>query len=177
MTSIRRYTAPARAMHWLVVLILAVSIPVGLWMVYLEPADEAFKLRLYNIHESLGVTVFVVVVLRLIYRRLVPPPPLPEGTPALIHLAAGVTHMALYALLLIQPVLGFLGTNAWGFPFRWFGLFGVPSPIGRQETLAPILSALHWWGAAALILLVGGHLTGVAYHMLIRRDGLLRRML
>lgn len=177
MVAVLRYSAAARGLHWLVVLLLTVSIPAGVWMIYFEPADEAFKLRLYNIHESLGVLVFVLVLLRLLVRWLRPPPPLPPGTPMPIRLAAHATHVALYGLLLVQPVLGFLGTNAWGFPLRWFGLFTIPAPIGREVALAPVLSALHWWGAVCLLLLIGGHLAGVVYHTLIRRDGLLRRML
>eukprot|EP01035_Chromulina_nebulosa_P043576 gene43576-59022_t len=57
-----RYTAPARLLHWLtVVLVLAIAV-LGIWITQFEPAEEAFKFRLYNIHESLGVIVFVLVL-------------------------------------------------------------------------------------------------------------------
>ena len=60
MTPALRYTATSRWLHWLTAALLAVIIPVGIWIHYFEPADETFKLRLYNVHESLGVIVFVI---------------------------------------------------------------------------------------------------------------------
>lgn len=176
MTSVLRYTATSRWLHWLTAALLAVIIPLGIWIRYFEPANEAFKLRLYNIHESLGVIVFVIVLIRLVNRHRNPPPPLPVDTPAAIRLAAAVSHAALYALLVLMPITGFLATNAWGFPLSVFGVLPLPSPLGKDEDIAKLLSFLHWCGAIAIILLILGHLAGVIYHTFIRRDGLLQRM-
>ena len=172
-----RYPAASRWLHWLTAALVPVIIVAGIWIHYFEPADEAFKLRLYNIHESLGVIVFVLVLIRLWNRYRNPPPALPADTPAAIRIAAHATHIALYALLVIMPVIGFLATNAWGFPLSVFGVLPLPSPVGKDEDLAKLLSLLHWCGAIAIVLLIAGHLTGVIYHTFIRRDGLLRRML
>lgn len=81
------------------------------------------------------------------------------------------------ALLLLMPVIGFLATNAWGFPLSVFGVLPLPVPLGKNEDLAKLLSLLHWSGAIAIVLLIGAHLMGVIYHTFIRRDGLLHRML
>jgi cytochrome b561 len=176
MTATLRYTASSRWLHWLTAALIFIVIIAGVWIRYFEPANEAFKLRLYNIHESLGVIVFVLALLRLVNRYRNPPPPLPADTPAVIHFAAHVTHMALYALLLLMPVIGFLATNAWGFPLSVFGVLPLPSPVGKDEDLAKLLSLLHWCGAIAIGLLIAGHLAGVIYHTFVRRDGLLQRM-
>jgi len=176
MTPALRYTSPARWLHWVMAPMLGVIIVVGLWMVFFEPADQSFKLQLYNFHESLGVTVWVLALIRLAYRFRNPPPPLPADTPAMVRLGAHVTHLALYALLLLMPVIGFLATNAWGFPLSLFGVLPLPSPVGKDEALAKILSLLHWIGAIAIIALIAGHIMGVVYHTFIRRDGLLKRM-
>lgn len=173
----QRYAPAARAMHWLTAAIIAVVIVMGVWIAYFEPADEPFKLRLYNVHESLGVVVFVLSLARLAYRLGHPAPPLPPETPGPIRLAAHATHVALYVLLLVMPVLGFLATNAWGFPLTVFGVLPLPAPYGKNEALANVLSALHLTGAIAIVLLIGGHIAGVVYHTFIRRDGLLRRMI
>lgn len=172
-----RYVASARWLHWVMAALVAGVIVGGIWIKYFEPANEAFKLRLYNLHESTGVVVFVLALIRLLNRWRHPPPPLAPGTPAIIHLAAGVTHAALYALLLLMPVVGFLATNAWGFPLTVYGVLPMPVPLGKNEDLAKLLSLLHWSGALAMVLLIGGHLVGVVYHTFVRRDGLLRRML
>lgn len=172
-----RYAPAARALHWITAAIIAVVIVVGVWIHYFEPADEPFKLRLYNVHESLGVVVFALTLARLAYRLGHPAPPLPHDTPGPIRVAAHLTHAALYVLLLVMPVLGFLATNAWGFPLKVFGALPLPSPLGKDEALAKVLSALHWSGALAFVVLIAGHLGGVVHHTFIRRDGLLRRMI
>jgi cytochrome b561 len=172
-----RYAAPARCIHWLTVAAASVIILLGLWIAYFRPEEEAFKLRLYNIHESLGVTVWVLTLIRLAYRRRHPPPPLPADTPAAIRLAAHATHVSLYVLLLTLPIIGFLATNAWGFPLSVFGVLPLPAPVGKDEELAKLLALAHRIGAFAIIALIGGHVAGALYHTLIRKDGLLHRML
>jgi len=172
-----RYAPSSRWLHWLTAVLVVVVIVFGIWIRYFEPANEAFKLRLYNIHESFGVIVFVLTLIRVVNRWRHPPPPLPPDTPAVIRLAAHTSHMALYALLLLMPVIGFLATNAWGFPLSVFGVLPLPVPLGKDEDLAKILSFLHWCGAITIVLLIGAHLMGVIYHTFIRRDGLLHRML
>lgn len=172
-----RYAPSSRWLHWITAVLVAVVIVFGIWIYYFEPADQAFKLRLYNIHESLGVIVFVLTLIRILNRYRHPPPPLPADTPAIIHLAARTSHMALYALLVLMPVIGFLATNAWGFPLSVFGVLPLPSPVGKDEDLAKLLSLLHWSGAIAIVSLIGAHLMGVIYHTFIRRDGLLHRMM
>lgn len=172
----RRYVAGARWLHWSMALLIVAIAALGIWMTSFEPADEAFKLGLYNVHESLGVTVFALALLRLGVRWTNPPPPLPHGTPAAVRLAAGVSHASLYVLMLTMPIIGFLATNAWGFPLSWFELLPLPSPVGKDVDAAAVLSTLHWIGALALGAIVVAHLLGTAYHVLVRRDRLLDRM-
>lgn len=173
-----RYSSTARWLHGIVALVvLLVVIPAGIWIRYFEPADQALKMRLYNIHESLGVIVFVLVLARLVWRWLFPPPPWPSGTPAWIRLASGFSHASLYALLILMPVTGFLATNAWGFPLSVFELLPLPSPVGKDEALAKALSFTHWCGAIAMGVLICAHLFGAIYHRFIARDALARRMI
>ena len=177
MTTVPRYAASSRWLHWLTALLLLFIIPLGVWIAYFEPADESFKMRLYNVHESLGVLVFVLVLARIVNRFLNPPPPLPPDMPAWMRFAAHANHVGLYLLLLLMPLTGFLATNAWGFPLSVFDVLPIPSPVGKDEALAKVLSFLHWCGAIAIGLLIVGHLAGVVHHSFVRRDGLLRRML
>src|SRR5690606_16068256 len=126
---------------------------------------------------SLGVIVWLLTLMRLVYRRRHPPPPLPADTPAAIRTAAHASHVLLYVLLLTLPVIGFLATNAWGFPLSVFGVLPLPSPVGKDEELAKILALLHRIGALSIIALIGVHIAGALYHTFIRKDALLRRML
>ncbi|MDM0012088.1 cytochrome b/b6 domain-containing protein [Variovorax sp. J22P168] len=177
MTPVSRYAASSRWLHWITVLLLLAIIPLGIWIAFFEPADENFKMRLYNLHESLGVLVFVLVLVRVVNRHLNPPPPLPIEMPGWMRMAAHANHIALYAMLLLMPLTGFLATNAWGFPLSWFGVLPIPSPLGKNEEIAKALSFLHGCGAIAIGVLIVAHLAGVVHHVMIRRDGVLRRML
>lgn len=172
-----RYTLTARWLHWLTVAAVLVIGTLGLWIGWAPPDDEAFKLRLYNIHESIGILMLPLTAFRLFWRWTHPPPPaVPQ--PAPLQAAAWASHALLYLLLLTMPVVGFLATNAWGFPLRIFGLVPVPSPIGRDEALAPVLTSLHGWMALVLGLVVLIHASAaLVWHGAIRRDGTLRRML
>lgn len=177
MKPVSRYAASSRWLHWLTVLLLLVILPLGVWIGFFEPDDEAFKLRLYNVHESLGVLMFVLVLIRIVNRRLNPPPPLPPDMPAWMRSVARANHIGMYALLVLMPMIGFLATNAWGFPLSLFNVLPIPFPLGKDEALAKVLSFLHLCGAIAIGLMILGHLAGVVHHTFIRRDGLLGRML
>ncbi len=172
-----RYSATARALHWITVAAVLLLVVMGVRIAFFAPEDEALKLRLYNIHESTGVTVFVLTALRLLWRAGHPPPPITPPLPATLALVAHLNHAALYALLLTMPVVGFVATNAWGFPFVWFGLIPFPVPIGQNEALAKVFSAIHFGMAITLVALVAAHVAGALYHHFLRRDDTLRRML
>lgn len=172
-----QYRPPAKLLHWVTALIvMAVVIPAGVWIRYFEPADQALKMRLYNLHESFGVVVFALVLLRLVVRWLYPPPAWPVGTSAWVRLLAGLSHSSLYALLILMPVTGFLATNAWGFPLKVFEVIPLPSPIGKDEELAKALSFTHWCGAVSMGVLLAAHLLGAITHRFVARDALARRM-
>ncbi len=172
-----RYPSTARWFHWITVVLLAVLATVGIWGTSFEPKDEALKDLLSDIHESLGVALFAIDALRLLRRLGNPPAMLPSRLPRMVRAAARANHALLYALLLVQPVIGFLATNAWGFPLTWARLVKLPSPIGHDETIAPVLSSVHEWGAIVLAVLVALHLCGVVYHGVVRRDGVVQRMI
>lgn len=172
-----RYPITARWFHWITVVLLIVLATAGVWGTSFEPKDEALKDLLSDIHESTGVALFVIVVLRLLRRMANPPAPLPSRLPRTVRFASRTNHALLYAMLLVQPVIGFLDTNAWGFPVTWARLVPIPSPIGHNESIAPWLSSMHEWGAIVFAALVTAHLGGAAYHGLIRRDGVVRRMI
>jgi cytochrome b561 len=173
-----RYSQVARLLHWLTVLLVFAMFVLGIAMVYLVPdSAAALSHRLYNTHESLGVVVFVVMLLRLIRRWSHPPAPLPQDVPRIFHIVGHANHVLLYILLLVQPVIGLLRDNADGFQVVWFEIVSVPVLIGKDPALAHVLSAAHWYGALLIALLIGAHIGGALFHGVIRRDGVLQRML
>ncbi|MCQ4158357.1 cytochrome b/b6 domain-containing protein [Roseomonas sp. GC11] len=171
-----RYTLTARLLHWGTALALLMVGLIGLWLAWAAPEDEAFKLRLYNLHESFGISLFTLTLLRLLWRWRNPPPPITPPLPPAMARLAFATHAALYALLLALPLVGLMATNAWGFPLAAFGLLPIPSPVGKNAALAPLLSTLHTRLALALGLLVALHAGAALWHHWGRRDDTLTRM-
>ena len=173
----QQYAPAMRAIHWLTAALVLVLFVLGGWIVYFDPGDGPLKDELYNLHQSIGICVWLLVLLRILVRLATGAPRLPPGTPGIVRVLATLNHAALYLVLLVQPIVGLMDTNAWGFPLDWFGLFRVPSPIGKQaDAVAQSLSDAHWFGALALLLLLGSHIAGALYHGLIRRDGVVRHM-
>jgi cytochrome b561 len=172
-----RYGAVSRAFHWITVALVLTAAGFGLWIAHARPDDEAFKLTLYNIHESIGVTIWAVTLARLAWRVSHPPPPLPADLPRALVFAARTNHTAFYVWLLSMPVVGFVATNAWGFPLTWFGLIPLPDPVGKNIPLAETLTFIHRLMAWSLIGMIALHVTAALWHQFIRRDGTLRKML
>lgn len=167
-----RYRAPVRFLHWLIALLVLAVWPLGAVIQFVK---EDVKLTFYLFHESLGFLILWLMLARLALRLIFRPPPHPP-MPAIFARTAAVVHVLLYAALIVQPIAGFLATNAWGFPLRWFGAVDVWSPIGTAKSLAPVLSAIHYgtgWLILGLVLL---HLGGVLFHHVLRRDTTLYRM-
>jgi cytochrome b561 len=172
-----RYHPALRAVHWITAILIVPMFVTGGWMKYFDPGHGPLKERLENLHESIGMTVWVLVLLRVLLRLATGAPKLPPSTPGSVRLLATLTQAAMYLVLVVQPIVGLADTNAWGYPLRWFGLFAVPAPNGQlPKPSAQALSDLHWWGGLALLLLLVLHIAGALNHALVRRDGVIRHM-
>jgi cytochrome b561 len=176
-----QYTTVAKWFHWVTVALMLVALSFGFVIKYIKTEPFATKLVFYAIHESAGLTILLVALARLAWRWFNPPPPLPDHVPAPMRRAAAAVHHALYALLILQPIIGFVATNAWGFPMQgataYLGLIDLPAVIGETQWLAPILSTIHTVFAYAIVALLAAHIGGAVYHHAIRGDGTLMRML
>jgi cytochrome b561 len=111
-----RYDATSRLLHWATVALVLAAAGLGLWIAHARPEEEAFKLRLYTLHESIGATIGLATLVRLAWRLGHPPPPLPADMPGALKAAARINHAAFYLWLLTMPVVGFVATNAGGSP-------------------------------------------------------------
>ncbi len=168
-----RYTLTAQALHWLTVLLILAILPVAWVMMSLPTGPQQTWMLVF--HRSLGVTIFAVVVVRLAWRLTHPAPPSSSGAPRLTELISGLTHWLLYALLIFMPVTGYL-QSADGRPVSYFGLFNLPG-LPKDKALGDAANFLHLLGQWGLYTLVGLHVGATVWHVAIRRDGLLNRML
>lgn len=175
MSAAETHSPAARAMHWagaalIVVVFAAIWVPVD------ENADIAGLLRL-GIHRSAGVLAWLLTLARLLRRAVGTAPPLPATLPALQRYGARANAAALYLLLLAQPLLGLVASQAAGDTVEPFGLFVVPALVGRNRALARACFGWHETLATALLLLIGLHVAAALYHHMVRRDGVLAGML
>lgn len=174
-----RYTATAKLLHWILALALIAAIGIGLYMVSLSFSPQ--RLKLYNWHKWLGVSILALSLLRLGWRLANKPPALPAAMaakmPAWQHKAHHGTHHALYALFFLVPLLGWAYSSAAGFPIVFLGLVPLPDWVPVSPALAETIKPLHQWSAYALAGLIVLHIAAALKHQLIDRDGLLLRML
>jgi len=171
-----RYDAVSRGVHWITVVLVLAAATLGLLLGHAAPEDEATKLTLYDIHESIGLTILVVTLFRLAWRIGHPAPPLPADMPGPVRLLARANHAAFYAWLLTMPVAGFVATNAWGFPVKLYGLIPLPDPVGKNVPLAETLTSVHAVMGWLLLGMIALHVAGALWHQYVRRDGTLDRM-
>ncbi|HEY5794236.1 MAG TPA: cytochrome b [Bosea sp. (in: a-proteobacteria)] len=173
------YSAAARHMHWATAGAVLVMVPLGLAMTYrgntLDIWDGLTD-ALYSSHKTLGFLVFWLVSGRLAYRLIKGAPP-DEPTLLWWHKAAShLVHWLLYGLLIVVPLLGWLGVSLYP-SLKVFGLIDLPALASPDEELAKTVLGVHGKLAIAMALLACGHVGAALYHHLIRKDGVLRRML
>lgn len=169
------YTPLAKSLHWLMALMIFGLLALGFYMSDLPLSPE--KLQLYSWHKWAGVTVFVLVWLRLAWRITHRPPALPGSMSPLMQLGAHAGHLLLYALMIAIPLSGWLMSSAKGFQTVWFGVLPIPDLIGKDKALGQSLAELHGALNIGFLLLVIGHALAAAFHHFVHQDDTLRRML
>ena len=182
------YGSIAKWLHWgTAVLFLGsyVSVYYRHWFTEAKTPENWTALQL---HLSIGVTVAVVVVLRIIW-RLTNRVPDPEPGTKLEHLAAHVGHLALYAIMVIMPVTGYIGT---GVNTEYFFLFDIPKFESTGLFTALVSDGLGMtfkefekpvdfihkdiMGAWVVWLLILGHISAALYHQFVKKDRTLNKM-
>ena len=167
------YDTPSRFLHWLTAALLLLSFGLGLSMTRFIGDD--MKLRVYAWHEWVGITIFAATIGRLLWRLTHPAPPL--SLPWIERMASKLTYAGMYIVLLVQPIVGLVMSAAFGFQVVYLGLIPLPLVVEADRALAERLQGVHFALAMVLVTLFAAHIGGVLYHHLIRKDGVLRRML
>lgn len=173
---VQRYTRTAMALHWLVALAIVCGFALGLVMTDIPGLTPA-KVRYFNYHKWIGVTVLLLAVLRALWRLTHPAPPYPPTMKPWEKLAANALHSLLYVLIFAVPLSGYLYSLAAGVKVVYLGLFPLPELIGPDPELKVVLKAVHYWLNMLLAGCVGIHVAAALKHQFIDRDGVLRRML
>jgi cytochrome b561 len=168
-----RFPAFSRLLHWLMAIMVLAMLFIGVGMV----TSESVRYHvLVSAHEPLGLAILVLVIIRIVNRKLNPPPPLPADLPSWQKMAATGSHHLLYALMILMPLIGWGMLSAAPYPVVVFGSVHVPPILPQNAALYASLRHLHTVLAFLLFATFLGHLAAALFHGLIRRDGVLESM-
>ncbi|HEV7715489.1 MAG TPA: cytochrome b [Steroidobacteraceae bacterium] len=170
-----RWGYVAQLLHWLIVALIILQFVLA----FLEqrlPLSLA-KLIMLARHKSFGITILMLAVIRLLWRWMNPTPELPNTLKPYERALAKLTHFALYAILFIQPLSGWMMSSARKFPVSWFNLFQLPDLVAPNRALYDFLHAFHATLAWILVGVAVLHAAAALKHHFVLKDDVLRRML
>ena len=169
-----RYAMPVRFLHWVVAVMIVATIPIANIMQQ-EGLARSTQDLLFILHKNGGVIIFLLVVARILWRVATPAPPMPATMPGWQVAAAKAAHWALYAMLLVMTVSGYVRVRAGGFPVEMLDALGVPHFVPRSDSLAETAQSIHSTGRFILVALILLHV-GAALQHAFRRDGVFGRI-
>jgi cytochrome b561 len=171
-----RYTATAKALHWIVVMLLIAQFALALTMPHMGRNTKPETL--INLHFSVGALILAVVVIRLAWRWTHREPAPVDGLPPWQMTSSRILHYALYVVLVVIPVLGWMNASFRGFEVWFFGMFKLPPLLATRQP------GFGWTGDVhtlvsyyVLLTLAGLHILMSLYHWLVRKDHVMARML
>lgn len=171
-TAAQSYSGVAKALHWTIFVLIALMLYGG-WTSEDLPREE--RLVTLQNHSGLGLTILVLMIVRLFWRLAHPAPALPAGMPRWQEIASKATHRGLYFFVLLQPLIGLAIVTTSKNNLMAFGVLGLQ--ITPNETIHELGEALHGLNAWVIALLVALHIVAALYHHFARRDAVLKRML
>ena len=173
MTTQARFPAASRLLHWMMAPMIVAMLFIGVGMA--ASVSARYDL-LVSIHRPLGIAIFVLCVIRIVNRFINPPPELPDTLPSMQRFAAKASHILLYALMLIMPLVGWGMLSAARYPIVLYGPLRLPPILPHDLTLYAWLRELHTVLAYLLFATFLAHFAAALYHGLIRRDGVFSAM-
>ena len=170
------YGLIARALHWGMVLLVLTAAVMGFWMADLPDHDPG-RLAILGIHQGLGLLVFLLFVVRFIWRWYDPPPLYEFTLPRWERITAFGVHLTLYALLALIPIVGYLISASKGKPLDVFGIITIPPLFDMEAPWSEGLGQLHLFLVLLLACMVLMHVGATVKHHFFDRQLTLHRMI
>ncbi|MBC8782207.1 cytochrome b [Pseudomonas fluorescens] len=171
-----RYGWVSIVFHWGVALVVFGLFALGLWMVGLD-YYSAWRKDAPDLHKSIGITLFAIMLVRIVWRLLSPPPPPLASYSRLTRIGAAFGHAFLYLGLFAVMIAGYLISTADGVGIPVFGLFEIPAVVSGLPDQADTAGVVHLYLAWVLVVFAGLHGVAAFKHHFIDRDATLTRML
>ena len=171
-----RYSRTAMALHWLIALAVLGQIAFG-WYLQLIPRLTPDRTIYVNFHKSTGLVIGLLIVFRLAWRLSHKPPPLPSSMPAWERGVALVSHVLLYACMLIMPIAGYTASNFSKFGVKFFNAVLLPPWGVDVRGIYGFFNGLHVATSYVFVTLIAVHVAAALKHLIFPRHGIFRRML
>ena len=165
----------ARFFHWSISLLFLFQFGIAMIMTEMGK-EEAYRETFYMLHQSAGITILILVLFRLLWRKATPLPSWPETMTDSDKKLFSIAEWGLYLILFLMPLSGYVLTLAEGEGFKFFGLFAIPELIGKSEILEEIGEYLHKVTGYLAVGFLGAHVTLVLRHHCSFNDNFLSRM-
>lgn len=166
------FTPLQRTLHWVMSICILSMLFIGVGMV---STIEPVYLKLVSIHKPLGIAIFILALLRLVMRLRNGAPPLPRDMPPVMKLAAQLSHVAFYVLMIALPLIGWGMLSAADYPVVVLGLH-LPAILPRNPGVHTMLWNAHQFLALSFFALILLHFAAALFHALVRRDGVFEAM-
>ena len=167
------YNSISKLLHWIIALLLLISIPTAYYMSGLLDENN-MKWTLYDLHESLGITILILMIVRIIWIRKHSVIAGVKEDSKLQKIITIIVHRTFYALLIFLPLCGWVMNSAGGYPVPVFGI-ELPQIVGKNDFLASITYTLHFYIGYLLVILILIHIAGVIMHLL-KNNNILTKM-
>ncbi|QCE33239.1 cytochrome b [Acetobacteraceae bacterium] len=170
----QKFSLSLRILHWLMAVLVLAMLIIGILM---ASHCAGYYATLLAWHRPIGILLLILVFVRLTIRILSKIPALPEDLSSSQKFAAKASHVGLYGLLFLMPLLGWGMLSAGNYPIRLFPGLELPAFLQGNQPLWHLLREYHSWAAFALFVLIILHITAALHHKFIRRDKILDQML
>ena len=163
----------SKTLHWLTALLIFVQIPLGFYAESLKLSP--LKMDVFVWHKSLGMLVFMLLILRLLWRIKGTIPQALESSKVQAGLARAA-HGLLYGLMVLLPISGWITSSAANIPVKLFWLIPLPALVGPDDALKSLAAEVHEISVFVLLLILNLHIGAALRHHLMLRDNVFRRM-
>lgn len=170
-----RYGIISQTLHWIIVVFVSIQFVVGSIAADLPLGMQ--RLILLSRHKSIGMTIFILMILRLLWRLSNQVPLLPAGMSSHEQRLARLIHWLFYILLLCIPVAGWINSSASNLTVSWFGIFNWPDLVEPDKYIATIAKGTHKILVWTLLAIISLHTMAALRHHFILKNNILIRMI
>ena len=158
-----KYPLSSRILHWLMAIIILFMLGLGIYMTDFLSKESPSRMDIYNLHKSLGALVLALIVARIINRLALGAPAMPQTLLKSEKILAHLAHGALYLLMILVPLSGYLMSNLFGYPVKFFSI-ELPSLVTANPELGMTFAEIHEVSAFILLGIVAIHILAVVKH-------------